>query len=133
MDTNTISVFLSQNREKTKVFLKVMFDDCKPEIQDLRKENNDLRNENKELQNSIEFCHDQTNDLKRRIGELQSELSTSHDTDLSNQVMKLEDYTRKKKSPHKWYLIFLSMYLDDIKHPTWLCRVDYTVYFVFIA
>ena len=22
------------------------------------------------------------------------------------------------------------MYLDDIKHPTWLCRVDYSVYFV---
>ena len=22
------------------------------------------------------------------------------------------------------------MYLDDIKHPTWLCRVDYTIYFV---
>ena len=55
MDANTISVFLSRNRETFKDFLKIMFDDCKNEIQDLCKEDIDLHNENKELQNSIEF------------------------------------------------------------------------------
>ena len=49
MDANIVSVFLSQNSETIKGFVKVMFDDCKHEIQELRKENNDLRNENKEL------------------------------------------------------------------------------------
>ena len=95
MDANAISVFLSQNRETIKDFVKLMFDDCKREIQDLRKENNELRNKNKELQNSIESCHNQTNDLKRRIDKLQSKLSTSHDADLSDPVMNLEDYTKK--------------------------------------
>ena len=47
MDANTISVFLSQNRETIKDFVEVMFDDRKREIQDLREENKDLRNENK--------------------------------------------------------------------------------------
>ena len=87
---------MSQNRETIKEFVKLMFDDCKREIQDLRKENNDLRNENKELQRSIEFGHSQTNDLRKRIDELQSKISISHDADLSDRVMKLEDQTRKK-------------------------------------
>ena len=30
----------------------------------------------------------------------------------------------------KFQLIILSMYLENIKHPTWLRRVDFTVYFV---
>ena len=55
MDSNAISVFLSQNREIIKDFVKVMFDDCKREIHDLRKENNDLCDENQELQKSKEF------------------------------------------------------------------------------
>ena len=64
IDANTISNFLSRNRETLKDFVKFMSDDCKRKVQDLHKENNDLRNENKELQNSIEFSHNQTNDLK---------------------------------------------------------------------
>ena len=64
MDANRISVFPLQNRETVNDFVKVMFDDCKREIQDLRKENNYLSDENKKLQNSIGFCHNQTIDLK---------------------------------------------------------------------
>ena len=79
-----------------------MFDDCKREMHDLSKEKIELRIENKELQNGIVFCHNQINDLKRRINELQSKISTSHDADLSDRVMELEDYIGKK-SPHKWY------------------------------
>ena len=75
-----------------------MFHDCEREILDLRKDDNEVCTENIELQKSMEFRHNQTNDLKRRIDELQSEFSTSHDTDLSNRVMKLEDNTRKKIS-----------------------------------
>ena len=73
-----------------------MFDDGRREIQDLRKENDDLRNENKELPNSIDIFHIQTNDLRKRIDELRSEFIIWHDADLSDRVMKLENFTRKK-------------------------------------
>ena len=73
-----------------------MFKDCKRDIEKLRNENNELCTENKELQKSIEFCHNQTIDLKKRIDELQGAFGTSHEADLSERVMKLEDYTRKK-------------------------------------
>ena len=53
-----------------------------------------MRNENKKLQNSIKSCHNQTNDLDRRIDKAQSIAF------LSERVMKLEDYARKK-SPYK--------------------------------
>ena len=49
MDANTISVFVSQNRETIKDFVKIMFDDCKREFQELCKKNKELRNENKEI------------------------------------------------------------------------------------
>ena len=78
-----------------------MFADCKHDIERLRNENNELRTENKELQNSIQFRHNQTIDLKKRSDELQSAFSTLHDADLGDRVMKLEDYTRKKKPPYK--------------------------------
>ena len=82
--------------------VKLIFKDSKGETQELHNEKkNEWCTENKDLQNSIEFCHNQTNDLKRHIDELQSAFSTLHDADLSDRVMKLEDYT--KKTPYKWY------------------------------
>ena len=102
MDANTITVFLSQNSETIRNFVKLMFEDCKQDIEKLRNENIEFRTENKELQKSIEFCHNETIDLKKRIDELQSAFGTSHEADLGDRVMKLEDYTRKK-NPLKWY------------------------------
>ena len=102
MDANTISAFLSQNCETIQNFVKLMFEDCKRDIERLRNGNSKLRTENKELQNTIEFCHNQTIDLKKRIDELQSTFSTSHDADLGIRVKKLEDYPRKKNPPYKW-------------------------------
>ena len=64
---------------------------------------NDLCNEIKELQIIIEVCHNHTNELKRRIDNLQSKFITSHDANLSDRIMKSEDYTMKKRSPYKWY------------------------------
>ena len=57
-----------------------------------------MRDENKEQQKNIEFCQNQSNYLKRRIDELRSPFSTSHDAELSDQVMTLLDYTREKIS-----------------------------------
>ena len=84
MDDNTITAFLSQNSETIKNFVKLMFEDCKCDIEKLRNENNELHTENSELQKSVEFSHNQTIDLKKRINELQSEFSTSHDVDLGD-------------------------------------------------
>ena len=98
MDANTVSVFLSQNRETNSDFVNVLFDNCKREIQELRMENNALRNGNKELQNRIEFCHNQTNDLKKRINALLSKINISHGDGLSDRVMKLGDHARKRTS-----------------------------------
>ena len=98
MDANRITAFLSQKSETIQNFVKLMLEDCKRDIEILRNENNELRTENKELKNSIELCHNQTFHLKKHTHELQSVFSTSHDSDLGNRVMKLEDYTRRKTS-----------------------------------
>ena len=98
MDVNTITVFISQNSESFDTFVKLIFEDFKREIQQLHNKNNELCNENKELQNSNGFWRSKTNDLKRRIDELRSPFSTSHDAELSDQVMTLLDYTREKIS-----------------------------------
>ena len=88
MDANKIKAFLSQNSETIQNFVKLMFEDCKRDIEKIRNENNELRTENNQLQNCKELCHNQTIDLKKRINELQSAFSTSHDADLGDRVMK---------------------------------------------
>ena len=97
MDVNTIAVFLPQNSVAIKNLGKLMFEDCKSEIQELNEES-ELRTENKKLQKSFENSHNQTNYVKRRIDEPQSAFSAPHDADLSDRGMNLEHYTRKKKA-----------------------------------
>ena len=96
MDSDTNSAFLSENSVTIQNFVRLMFEDCKRGIEKLRSVSNELRTGNKEHQDSIELCHNQTVDFKKRDDELQSAFSTSHDADLSDRVMNLEDYTKKK-------------------------------------
>ena len=88
MDREALEYLLSQNMLPIKEFVKVLFEKCETQI-------NELKVENGELRRSLEFSQAEISALKSQVTEVSKAASDTNAVEIPTRVMRLEDFTRK--------------------------------------
>ena len=89
MNSDSLSLMLTQSTNTIKDLLKIMFDDCKAEIKLLREKNG-------ELTESLEFSQHETAELKTKVSHCERAVTNTVDEALPSRIMRLEPHTRRK-------------------------------------